>query len=418
VRIVALALAGEAQRYIKGYPPRGAWLFLTPNLEISWLAQHTVNDDVLTYLDERVGPLEWNGNADLHVVHVGFGQEESARETALRLTRTSRPWLMFGPAVTGWADQPPEWVGCRVIGDIMNTWPEVRADATTGRLKPVYRADRTPRYHPPRHPFGHHPEMNSASQSTRFIVGCSCPAVAAPFCRDYLYYGRTRYARTHEEIVGEVVSMPRKHIRLLDEDIASEPDYYHDAFRHIWNYRRHWTVTAGPNLFRHPRLIRLLAKAGTRIVFLNEAFLNGRIDQATRDPGLVRRLYRCVKTLHARRMLVGARIMFRLHPDRQVDYEAIATVLHRIDLDFVETRFIRPADNGTWRIEPVSYRPTVGPTEPAWVKSHFCTMGRFLNRLARRPRRAGFYTTTRYLLPHSLAYRQNHLEGVPDNLET
>jgi hypothetical protein len=35
------------------------------------------------------------------------------------------------------------------------------------------------------------------------------------------------------------------------------------------------------------------------------------------------------------------------------------------------------------------------------------------DRMIRRPRRVGFFTTAVYLLPYSAAYRQSFLEGLP-----
>ncbi len=413
MRILALALADDSQRFSRGYPPKGAHLFLQPNLEISRLAELVAGTDQLLYQDQRVEMLEWNGTEDICLVHAGFGQENTAREVISDLEQKGIQSLLFGPLITAWADRAPQWAAHRVLGDILNIWHEVRADTQAGKLKELYNSPRRPGYFPSRHLFGRRPEMNTGHQVTNFLRGCFCPEPIRQFCSEYLYYGDNTLARSKEEIIGEVISLPGKHIRLLDEDVAQAPDYYYDLFRLLWNYRRHWTVNAGDRLFNHPELIRLLAKAGTKIIFLNETFLVDRLEKAQTDSRLVRMLYRRVKLLQSRKMLVGVKVVLRLAPDSPLDYERIASVLLRMDLDFVEMRFLAPDKDRTWRLVPVAYRPMLTSSDPAWVKNRFYAMETILNRLARRPRRCGFYTTGQYLLPHSLAYRQNFLEGIP-----
>lgn len=422
MRFAALALAPEARRFIPGFPPKGARLFLRPDLEISSFAEMVSGTDELVYRDQRVETLRWDGSVDLCLVRVGFGQERLAQELTTELRRTGTSHLFFGPAVTSWGDSPPAWVGARVSGDLLNAWTDIRADVEDGALKPVYRASRVPCYHPPKRGFGRWPSMHTQDQTTMFVQGCSCPGSVRRFCSQQLYYGQNRRVRTKDEIVGEVMTLPGKCIRLLDDDISRSPDYYYDVFRSLWNYKKLWTVNAGTDLFGQPELISLLAKAGTRVILLNESFLDHRLFEATRSERLVKHLYRKVKYLQSRRMLVGARATLVLTPGQADDFDQAASVLRRIDLDFIELRLIlEKGDAGPGlpgsaragiRLVPATYEPMLDPSRPAWVVQQFYTIGRILNRLARRPRRAGFYTTARFLLPYSLAYRQDFLEGV------
>jgi len=406
VNVLAVALADDSQRFVKGYPPKGARLFLQPNIEVMRLAALLRPEDDLRYIDERVEQAE-RLSGDVCLVHVGFGQGNRARDVPRDLTGRPAP-VFFGPQVTLWRDGAPDWCQPRVVGDITEVWPRLRADAESGSLLPLYRASGSPGYVAPRQ-IKVSPEMDSGRQTVQFVRGCCCPEPVRPFCPEYLYCGNNRLMRTPEEVIGEVITLPRKCIHVLDEDVAAFPDYYHDVFRQLWNHRRQWIVNASDRLFEHPRLIRLLAKAGTKVVYLNETFLLGRLERAVTDHRVVRQLYRRVKSLQAAKMLVGARLTMSATPDRPVDYEQIASVLHQIDLDFVEARFLtRDGD-----LAPVAYRPMVTASEPAWVKNRFYSMETIADRLIRRPRRVGFFTTAVYLLPYSLAYRQSYLEGLP-----
>jgi hypothetical protein len=406
VKVLTVALADDHQRFLKGYPPKGARLFLQPNVEIMRLAALLRPEDDLRYIDERVEPVEQLAG-DICLVHVGFGQESRARDLGRDRTGPAAP-VFFGPQVTLWRDAAPDWCRPRVVGDITEVWTGLRADAESKNLRPLYQASGHPGYIAPQQ-VKVSPEMDSGRQTIQFVRGCFCPKAVKPLCPEYLYCGDNRLMRTPEEIIGEVITLPRKRIHLLDEDVAAFPDYYYDVFRRLWNQRRHWVVNASDRLFEHPRLIRLLAKAGTKAVYLNETFLHGRLEHALTNHRVVRQLYRRVKSLQAAKMLVGARLTMPSTPDRPIDYEQIASVLHQIDLDFLEARFL----SRDGRLAPAVYRPMVTADEPAWVKNRFYSIEAIVDRLVRRPRRVGFFTTAVYLLPYSLAYRQSYLEGLP-----
>ena len=433
MKILALALADETRRLHEGYPPKGAWLFMTPNTEISRLAHFIgpADNDRLDYQDLRLATfgaiLPADYRPDMVLVHVDFGQERVARDIVTTLSERRLRYLLFGPQVTAWQNTPPG-NGCtdplaeaagrtlsaapRVIGDIIDAWPEIKHDADRDRLKTCYRASGRPCYWPPRRPFGHSPEMNRSAQQTRFIVGCHCPEPVAPWCRDRLYYGSERLLRRPDEIVGEILLMPGDRISLLDDDIAAEPEYYEDIFGHIGHFRRNWCVRAGPGLFQHPDLISLMVKSGVRLVFMNEAFLDHKIEAAAENKSLLSELESQVNLLHSARLLVGARVLLRIDPEHPTDFDILNNVLGRLNLDLVEPFFLVPDGRGGWQPGCFAYRPMITDREPGWLAGRFYAMASILNRVAVSSRHTGFYTTTRYLIPYSLAYRQNFLEGL------
>ncbi|NPV13349.1 hypothetical protein HPY86_00225 [candidate division WOR-3 bacterium] len=409
MKILAVALADEAQRFVPGYPPKGAWLFLRPDIEISRLASLCVSDQFI-YLDERVEKIEASPDFDLVLARCNFGQEETARWMVEEFARVKQPVILFGPAVTAWGTNPPPWVTNRVIGDITSVFAEIRTDALHHQLKPLYQAPFQPNYVVPKYGLGKRPVMNTLYQTAQFVRGCACPESLRHLCPEYLYYRENTRLRRKDEVIGEILSLPGKQIHLLDEDITRFPEYYYDLFKILWNYRRHWSVNAGDTLFRYPDFIRLLAKAGTKIIYLNDTFLTARLKAALVSPKLTKQLYHRVKFLQSRRILVGVRLTLTIDEKK---FNAIATLLSRIDLDFVEVRFTTDGPDGKKHLVPLTYHPLLKPEDPAWVKNRFYALSALIDRFIRRPRRVGFYSTAAYLIPYSLAYRQNFLEGLP-----
>jgi hypothetical protein len=408
VRIVALALADENQRFARGYPAKGSPLALRPNVEIQRLAGLVRTGDEFRYIDQRVEPLDLPDGTDLVLCHIDLFQDDAGRDLA---HRTDGRLVFFGREATLWGDDPPDWVRSHVVGDVAMVWDELTADV--GRLQPSYRAGQTPRHVVPDRSLHCHPELDRRQQTIRFAHGCACPEALKPFCPESLYYGSETLLRPIEEIVGEVISLPGKRILLLDDDVARWPDYYTEAFRSLWSYRREWIVNASDRLFEHPRLVRLLAKAGVRAVVFDESLLLDRLDRALVDPSAVRRLYRKVKSVQAAKMLVGARVAIPASDERATDHSGVVRVLRQMDLDFIFPRSFRRQASGRLELVRSVYRPMLQPTQSAWIVDQFYSLGAILDRVIRRPRRVGFYTTAMYLAPRSLAARQDFYEGLP-----
>jgi hypothetical protein len=408
VKFTALALADDAQRFAPGYPPKGAWLLMHPNdaaLRLSGLAGP---GDRFRYADERVEQFEPDGDEDLLLIHVDVFQEGRARTVAD--AHPDLPLVFFGRQPSRWGTSPPAWVRSTVTGDPAAVWAELRADAAAHSLKRTYTAT-GPRHQSPDRGLALHPDLNASVPAVRFARGCACPGSTRNLCAEWLECGGVTSYRAVDEVVGEVLELPGKRLRLLDEDVAANPDYYTEVFTALWNLRREWTVNASDRLFAHPRLVRLLAKAGVRLVTFNDSLLIDRLPRACADPAARRRLYRLVKSIQAARIIVAARVPVDLGPAPH-DFEQPARVLAQVDLDIIDAWFYHRTTAGA--IEPVSviYRPGISPADPAWLKERFYSLGAIIDRTARRPRRVGFYSTAVNLLPRSLAERQDFYEGM------
>jgi hypothetical protein len=405
VKVLALALADPSQRYTRGYPARGSTLALRPNQEILRLAGFLRPGDGLIYRDQRVEPLDLDESADLVLCHIDLFQEDAGQDLA---ARAGSRLVFFGRQATAWAAAAPDWARVRVIGDIANVWGALCVEAD--RLQPVYRATQRPRHIVPDRSLLLNPALTCRTQTIRFAHGCSCPEPVRHLCPEYLYYGEQTLLRPKDEVIGEVVSLPGKRILLLDDDIARWPDYYAELFCSLWDYRREWVVSASERLLDQPGLVRLLAKAGVKAVVFNESLLQGRL---AAGPALIRRLRRGVKSIQSARMLAGARIAIVRDEPALGNYRALASLLRRIDLDLISVRSLQRGSSGRFELARAAYHAMLRPNEPAAVVDRFYSIEAILDRLVRRPRRVGFYTTAFYLAPYTMAARQDFFEGLP-----
>jgi hypothetical protein len=437
MKILAIALADDSRRYNRGYPPKGAQMFLNPDLEIAALMRLAAGDQ-FTYQDEKAETLNLEAPCDLALISTDLWQESRIREVVQELRAQGRPVVLFGPLATAKPEEfitgespksevrSPDVRSSVVVGCIFNAWAEVRGDAEAGRLKPVYNAPRAPVYVAPDMERTLKPAFDPSFQCLRAIVGCRCPSPVKPYCRQHMYYGGALMKRNLPEVASEIADFRRKHIALFDDDVAQDRDYYRDLLSRVWRCHHEWTVLAGAGLFDDPAYVRVLAKAGVRVVHLNESWLSvERLLEARQSRRLFRDLSNQIALLHRNRLLVGARVSLFLTPGESFDYEGTYRVLKTLGLDFLLARTFsrrttadeqRTTDDGLWpgEFEPafVSYQPGLLADRPTWWKNQFYDFNTIFVRSARRPARIGFYSTLFYYFPRSFAYRQNFLEGI------
>lgn len=436
MRILALALADDHRRFVRGFPPKGARMLLNPDLEIAGLAGVAGPDDIICQ-DEKVELLDLSVPFDWALLSTDYWQESRIREVAFGLRGRDKPVVLFGPVATAKFHELCSVADSVVVGNILNVWPELRSDAEQGRFKPVYRALPCPAYAVPDLRRIAKPAFDPSFQCLRAVVGCYCPTAVRPFCRQYLYHQDNTLKRDLEELTGEVLGLRHKHVYLLDEDVARERDFYREFFSRVWHYKREWTVLAGERIFDDSvgasshSYVHLLAKAGVRVMNLNESWLSQeRIVRAVQNRDLARRLRNQVRLLHRQRLLVGARISLFLAPGDEFDYVASYRLIDSLSIDFLLVRtFMAQSPTsvpGSWFQVPetmnqelrtnypvfVPYEPGLLPDKPNWWKNQFYGLDSIIRRSLRRPVRVGFYSTLRYYYPRSFAYRQNFLECV------
>ena len=412
MRILAISLADDSRRFARGFPPKGAKLLLNPDLEIAGLMSQAGSDQ-FAYQDERVEVLDLKVPFDLALLSTDFWQESRIREVVQEIRDRGARSVLFGPVATAKHHELQAVADSLVQGNVLNVWPRLRADAAENRLQPLYVAAPTPAYSVPDLLRTRKPGFDSSFQCLRAALGCFCPAAVQPFCRQYLYHQGLRRYRDLDELTGEVYDLRHKHVYLLDEDVAQEPAFYREFFARVWHYRREWTVLSGARVFDDVPYLRLLAKAGVRVMILTESWLNQeRLAEAAHNRRRARLLRNQVRLLHRQRMLVGARISLFLEPGQEFDFKGIYKLLARLSLDFLFIRTFSGSAPGSAVPKFVAYQPGLLADKPTWWKNQFYGLDAIAWRSLRRIVRVGFYTTFRHYYPRSFAYRQNFLEGI------
>ncbi len=386
--------------YQENFPPKGANYFLKEKEDIFQMKNFLDFD----YQDLRIRRLELN-NYEYIFLYCDFLTDFPTINFLTEEILNSRKKLfIFGPLITHYFYYQPSLLESLkekdlslVIGFLPNIISEIINDINNQEIKKIYQASFTPNYF-------------SINSKISLIIGCYCLEDFKPFCKNFLYFKNNVKVREIKEVIKEVINKQKKLIEIDDEDIASNLIYYSDFFSFVWRFKKHWIIRASQNIFANPKFIRLLAKAGVKVIYLNESWLNldGLIEKGEK---LIREKRKEVKSLQKEKILVGAKLSFILK-EREINFKKIFNILRKIDFDFLELRFFLLENSQLYLIYP-TYQPFLSETSPVILKREFYSLRNIIYRLSKRPRRVGFYNTLFYSLPLNFAYRQNFLEGIP-----
>ncbi len=387
--------------YEENFPPKGANYFLKEKEEILQIKNFLDFD----YQDLRIRKLELKDYEYIFLYCDFLSDFPTINSLGENILNNKKKLFLFGPLITHYFYYQPSLLEnlkekdlSLIIGFLPNILSKILTDINNQEIKKIYQAPLLPNYFP----------MDS---QISLIIGCYCLEELKPFCKNFLYFKNNIKIREIKEVIKEVSNKKRKLIEIDDEDITRNFIYYSDFFSSVWRFRKHWIIKTSQNIFENPKFIRLLAKAGVKVIYLNESWLN--LDNLIEKENnkLIKEKRKEVKSLQKEKILVGAKLSYILK-ERKINFKKIFNILRKIDFDFLELRFFLLENNQLYLTYP-TYQPFLSETSPVVLKREFYSLRNIIYRLLKRPRRVGFYNTFFYSLPLNLAYRQNFLEGIP-----
>lgn len=396
-KFLFIYLPSSSLCYQEYFPPKGANYFLKEKEEILQI-KSLINFD---YQDLRIRKLELT-EYDPIFIYCDFLSDFSTINSTIELSQNNkRKIFIFGPLITYYFYYQPLFFEnlkkkgvSLIVGFLPNIINKILEKKENSQ---IYLAPTTLNYLP-------------SNSKISLIIGCYCPEIFKPFCKNFLYFKNNIKIRKIKEVINEISRYKKKLIEIDDEDIANNFDYYIDFFSFVWRFRKHWIVNASPKIFDSQQFIRLLAKAGVKIIYLNESWLN--LEEITEkdENKLIKEKRKEVKSIQKEKILVGTKLSFILK-EKEIDFKKIYNVFKKIDFDFLEVKFFKEKNQQIY-FAHLSYQPFLPKTSPVILKREFYSLRNIIYRLLKRPKRIGFYNTFFYALPLNLAYRQNFLEGI------
>jgi radical SAM superfamily enzyme YgiQ (UPF0313 family) len=248
-------------------PPLGL-LTVAAMLPRSWDLK-VVDLDVTPLKDDQI---RW---ADYVMVSAMICHRESVNQIIGQCRRLGRPIIAGGPIFTTGHEAFPE-VDHFVLGEAEEVMDRVVEDMTAGRLARTYQAEGFPELSRTPVPRWDLIDLGAyASMSVQFSRGCP---FNCEFCDIIVMNGRVPRTKAPEQVIGELEALRRLgwkgNVFLVDDNFIGNKTRVKELLRAMiaWRRRTHprvdFTTEASVNLAGDPELLRLMAVAGFRHVFL------------------------------------------------------------------------------------------------------------------------------------------------------
>ncbi len=305
---------------------------MSPPLGLLTLAAITPAEHDVTIENENVGPLDLDTAADLVGMSVTVDVMPRAAEIAAVFRRRGVP------VVWGGVHPTCDPAGCRPYADAVcvgqgeDTWPRILADASAGRLQPVYHSRATDA-----DLVG--PAYDRIDQDAYLFTSIVSTSRGCPFRCDFCYQSadacRDVYLRRSiAAIVAEIEALDTRHVMFIDDNLAGDPAWLAELVAALRPLGVRWHAAVSATISSRPRLLDAMAAAGCQSLFIGLESLNRRsLSAVHKAHNRTERYSELVAQLHERGIMVNASFVFGLDGDGpEVFAETLDWVVdHRVE---------------------------------------------------------------------------------------
>ncbi len=232
-------------------------------LSLPYLAALTPKDWDIELIDQQVEDIDFGARADLVAITTWTVNSLSAYEIADRFRARGTPVIMGGPHTFFFAEEAAQHCDAVGIGEGEKIWPEMLEDASNGRLRKFYRAERSPDLRGL--PFPRHDLVNFEKYNyfKTFSVQTSrgCP-FRCDFCSERFYLGKEYRYRPVEDVIAELKYCKIKNIFFADSTFAGKKSHTMELMKALIPLKVRWSALWSSYLCRDQRFLDCAQRSG------------------------------------------------------------------------------------------------------------------------------------------------------------
>ena len=241
-------------------------------LAMARLAAMTPPDWQITFLDDRLEPIDYEIETDLVGLSLETYSSKRGYDIAARFRKRGIPVVLGGYHATLCPEEAKEHADTVCIGEAESIWHEILGDAGTGHLKPFYKGDRT------RPLQGLQPDRRIFQGKNYLPVALvetsrGCP-FQCNFCSIGAVFQGTYRRRPAQEIVEELRNVHDKYVFFVDDNIVGDPDGARELFEAITPLGIQWMSQGSLHALKDESLILQMARSGCMGLLIGFESLN------------------------------------------------------------------------------------------------------------------------------------------------
>jgi radical SAM superfamily enzyme YgiQ (UPF0313 family) len=251
-------------------------------LAIAMLSAITPPDIEKRFFDDRLEPIDYDQPTDLVALSVETYTAQRAYQIAARYRAKGIPVVMGGFHPTLVPDDALEHADTIVMGEAEETWPQLLADFTAGRLQRRYQQQGRPSL------AGRFPDRSiycdKAYQPIGLVETARGCTFSCDFCSITQFYQRSHQQRPVAEVVKEVKELGRRYIFFTDDNIGVNRERFRELLTALIPLKVLWSGQVSIDIAKDEELLGLMRCSGCMCVLIGFETLNpvvlARMDKA------------------------------------------------------------------------------------------------------------------------------------------
>jgi radical SAM superfamily enzyme YgiQ (UPF0313 family) len=323
-----------------------AQTFAIRKVNLALLAALTPAEHEVTIVDEAFAPDDADADVDLVGITVMTDLALRAYRIADNYRRRGIRVVMGGIHPTVLPNEALRYADAVVCGEGDAIWPQVIADAATGRLQRIYRAaESTPLAGLPKPRWDLYPTRGGHSytpSATGIETARGCP-YNCEFCSIASVMGRRHRSRPAAEVMDEISASGNRQLFFVDDALALNRPVATELFSAMAPLGLKWAGQGGVSLAEDVRLLRLMKRAGCVGVLLGfESVQSERAGNLNKLKHLSIDFLEAMRRFHGEGIAVMGAFVFGFDHETADVFDSTLEFVNRGRLDVAELRILTP----------------------------------------------------------------------------
>jgi radical SAM superfamily enzyme YgiQ (UPF0313 family) len=313
-------------------------------INLPLLAALTPPGHTITIVDELFSPDDHNQEVDLVGITVITDLAPRAYQIADAYRRMGVKVVMGGIHPTILPDEALQHADAVVVGEAENLWPQVVADAASGRLQRLYRADKKPElaglptarrdlFPWPKHRWSIHIGIEASR---------GCP-YDCEFCCSALTSGQHYRVRPPREVIAEIESLDASQFFFVDDALGLNREAGKKLFTDMIPLKRQWMGQGTVSLAEDVELLKLMRRSGCQGLLLGfESVQKAPQHGIKKIKNLKIDFYEAMRRFHGEGISILGAFVFGFDYENKDVFEQTFEFIVKGRLDCVQLRILTP----------------------------------------------------------------------------
>jgi radical SAM superfamily enzyme YgiQ (UPF0313 family) len=295
---------------------------MSPSLSLVTLASLTPGSHNVYIEDENVKPINFSDNPDIVGITVNVDTAYRAFDIA-RIYRERGIKVIFGGIhASSNSESMLEHCDSVCIGEAEELWETILDDFTNRTLKPKYYYSEPTDLRKVPLPRWKLISQNSYLYNNIVVTSRGCP-FQCEFCYNSCDYTNKKFRfRPVENVVQEIISLDKKRIMFIDDNLIGNPDWTEELIKNIKPLNLYWHAAVSTNIVKHPGMIEKMSASGCKSLFIGfESINENSINSIRKTQNNIGEYNSLVKMLHENGIMVNASFVFGFDYDRKDTFD-------------------------------------------------------------------------------------------------